>query len=240
MIISGLDKLTLLDYTGKVASIVFTGGCNFRCPYCHNGEMVKYPKNNIIAVEEVYDYLKKRVSVLDGVVISGGEPLIHEDIDDFMADIKELGYAIKLDTNGSCPEHLKKVIDKGLVDYVAMDIKGAPDKYGLITGRDSDDVSLTEKIKASVEIIMSSGVDYEFRTTYVKGLHDIEDAEEIGKLIRGAKRYFVQNYKESDRILVKLDDMGGVSDISLQPFEEDELKKIRNTITQYVGDVKVR
>ncbi|MGN1117523.1 MAG: anaerobic ribonucleoside-triphosphate reductase activating protein, partial [Acutalibacteraceae bacterium] len=165
MKIYGLQKMTLLDFPGKVACTLFTGGCNFRCPFCHNARLVtELDKDEVYSEEEIFEYLRKRVGILDGVCITGGEPLMNADIADFITKVRELGYAVKLDTNGSYPETLKNLIDRGLVDYIAMDIKNTPEKYAQTIGVKKFDFT---PIKKSIEIIMQSGVPYEFRTTVV-------------------------------------------------------------------------
>jgi len=198
MIIKGLQKTTLLDFPGKVACTVFTAGCNFRCPFCHNASLVISPDmSDTISEEEIFAFLKKRRGILDGVCITGGEPLLQRDIEDFIKKIRELGLAVKLDTNGAYPERLRSIIDKGLVDYVAMDIKNSKEKYALTAGADVD----IEKISESVRILMESDVEYEFRTTVVRELHSPEDIQSIGEWIAGADRYFLQSFTDSGEII---------------------------------------
>ena len=200
MIIKGFAKLTLLDYPGKVACTVFTGGCNFRCPFCHNASLAVRPGEvDSIPDEEVFDLLRKRRGILDGVCITGGEPLMHgEALEAFISRVKELGYSVKLDTNGSYPERLKALIEKGLVDKVAMDIKNSPEKYGETAGIESFDMS---PILASIDILKNSGVDYEFRTTVVDELHSSDDLEKIGRMIEGAKAYYLQAFVDSGDLI---------------------------------------
>lgn len=196
---SGFQKLTLLDYPEKTACTLFTAGCNFRCPFCHNAALVTHIDNsNFFTEEYVLDYLKKRKGVLDGVCITGGEPLLHKDLPEFIKKVKELGYLIKLDTNGSYPERLQSLIDDGLIDYVAMDIKNAHEKY-LVTADCGDD-ELQNVIK-SVEILKQNKIDYEFRTTVVKEYHDAEDIKKIAEWIRGADKYFLQNFIDSGDLI---------------------------------------
>lgn len=235
MIIGGFEKLTLLDYKGKVAGIIFTGGCNFRCPYCHNGDIVTNIYNNEFDIEEITSYLKKRKNILDGVVISGGEPLIHSDIEELIAPIKELGYSVKLDTNGTYPERLKALIEKKYLDYIAMDIKGPVNKYALITGITANHIevkNLSGKIHNSIELIMGSGIDYEFRTTYVKGLHTTEDFENTGRLIKGADNYYIQNFRQCENVLDKSN--------TFESFSNEELFTIKSIIEKYVKNVYIR
>lgn len=196
---SGFQKLTLLDYPEKTACTLFTAGCNFRCPFCHNAALVTHIDNsNFFTEEYVLDYLKKRKGVLDGVCITGGEPLLHKDLPEFIKKVKALGYLIKLDTNGSYPERLQSLIDDGLIDYVAMDIKNTHEKY-LATADCSDD-ELQNVIK-SVEILKQNKIDYEFRTTVVKEYHDAEDIKKIAEWIRGADKYFLQNFIDSGDLI---------------------------------------
>lgn len=199
MIIQGLQKLTLLDYPGKVACTVFTAGCNFRCPFCHNASLVvdtlKYPK---IEEEKVLSFLKKRQGILDGVCITGGEPLIQQDIRAFMEQVKKLGYLIKLDTNGSFPERIIELAEAGLVDYVAMDIKNAPEKYAMTIGVDEYDLAPVER---SIAYLKSGVVPYEFRTTVVREFHQKSDFLAIGKWLAGAEQYFLQDFVDSGELI---------------------------------------
>lgn len=198
MLIGGIQKMTMLDYPGKVACTIFTYGCNFRCPFCHNATLV-IDKADLISKEEVLAYLNKRKGILDGVVVTGGEPLLQNDIIDFLRELKETGLLVKLDTNGSYPEKLKEVIDLGLVDYVAMDIKNCKEKYSMTVGAKID----IEKIEKSVKILMEGRVDYEFRTTVVKELHNTEDFTKIAAWLKGAKRLFLQPFKDSENLIEK-------------------------------------
>ncbi|MDD7740917.1 MAG: anaerobic ribonucleoside-triphosphate reductase activating protein [Fusicatenibacter sp.] len=199
MKIHGFQKLTLLDYPGKVACTVFTGGCNFRCPFCHNGNLVQYPQlEPLIDEEEVFFVLNKRKGILDGVCVTGGEPTLDEGLTSFVRKVKEMGFLVKLDTNGYRPEVLKSLVKQGLLDYVAMDIKNAPARYGETAGVTSIDLL---KINESVEFLKSGAVDYEFRTTVTRELHGKAEFEAIGKWLAGAKRYFLQNYRESEQVI---------------------------------------
>ena len=197
MLIHGLQKMTLLDYPGYVACTVFLNGCDFRCPYCHNFELVDGTAKALMDDEEFFAFLGKRKGLLDGVCISGGEPLLHKDIDDFIRRIGEMGYKVKLDTNGYHPDMLKKLIDEGLLDYIAMDIKNSFAKYAVTTGAPNIDTSI---IKKSISIIMNSGVDYEFRTTVAGGLHQADDFEQIGAMIPDAKAYYLQQFTMRDTV----------------------------------------
>ncbi len=199
MNIQGLQKLTLLDYPEKVACTIFTAGCNFRCPFCHNASLVTHIdlKKNI-SVEQILDFLKKRWRVLDGVCISGGEPLLQPELEDFIRRIKEIGYHVKLDTNGSNSRLLRRLTEQKLVDYVAMDIKNAPGKYGITIG--IEDYNMDE-IFRSVEFLLSGTIPYEFRTTIVREFHKREDFGAIGRWIRGAERYYLQSFQDSGDLI---------------------------------------
>jgi pyruvate formate lyase activating enzyme len=191
MIIGGVEKLTLIDFPGHLAAIVFTQGCNFRCQFCYNPLLVmpigdiklRYQKDHSLVPEsDLFAFLESRRGKLDGVVVTGGEPTLHQDLPEFLASIRALGYHIKLDTNGTNPEMLEKVLQQVLVDYLAMDIKAPLDKYEQVV----DCAVNTDNILKSIEIIKNSGLPYEFRTTLVPGLHTLEDIEAMGKLIKGA------------------------------------------------------
>ncbi len=229
MRIAGLQKLTLLDYPGMVACTVFTGGCDFRCPFCHNAPLV-LPERlaEDSSEEEVLTLLKKRQGVLDGVAVTGGEPLIHDDIDAFLEKIKNLGYKIKLDTNGSYPARLKRIVAAGLVDRVAMDIKNSPRDYGKTVGVPNFDLAPVEESK---NFLMENGVEYEFRTTVVKGLHTKESLVKAAQWIAGAREYYLQQFKDS----------GDVIDIAgLGPFDEKEMNSLCQAVKEYVPSAKVR
>ncbi len=204
MLILGLNKTTLLDYPGRVAATIFTGGCNFRCPFCQNGGLVLEPSlQDVYPEEEVLAFLKKRINVLKGVCVSGGEPTLHADLPEFIEKIKELGYQVKLDTNGYAPQVLKGLIHNGLIDYVAMDIKNSQEKYAATIGLDGElqNAFSMDRVCESVEILRSTGIDHEFRTTVVRELHTKEDILKIGEWIKGCPRYYLQQFKESDNII---------------------------------------
>lgn len=223
---AGIQKLTLLDYPGKVACIVFTKGCNFRCPFCHNASLVEGGEGPLISDTEVLSFLSKRMGVLEGICISGGEPLLQKDIADFMGKVKKLGYSVKLDTNGSNPEMLEQLIKDGLVDYVAMDIKNSLENYDKTCGV-SVDIS---KIQKSIEILKTSGIDYEFRTTVVNELHTVSDIEEIGKMLSGDSKYFLQSFVDSGDILCS-----GMSQI-----DEKTIKKMEEKAREYLPNAVLR
>ena len=227
MLIKGFQKLTLLDYPGKTACTVFTGGCNYRCPFCHNAGLVTKMDTEIIPEGEVFAHLKKRQGILDGVAISGGEPLLQGDIEEFLSQIKELGYKIKLDTNGSFPEKLKLIIDKGLCDYVAMDIKNSKERYPETIGIDKFDISLMEK---SVDILMSSDVEFEFRTTVTKNFHTIKDIENIGEWVKGVKNFYLQNFVDS----------GNLIDSNVEGVSKEEMQEMLVAIRKYVPTAEIR
>ena len=228
MYINGFQKLTILDYPGKVACIVFTPGCNFRCPCCHNAALVTHiDKDTYIDEEEVLSYLKKRQGILDGVVITGGEPLLQDGIEEFIGKIKDLGYAIKLDTNGSFPEKLISLVEKGLVDYVAMDIKNSKAKYMATIGVNNIDMASIEK---SVDFLLQNKVDYEFRTTIVDGFHTVDDIQDIVVWIKGAHKYFLQNFVDS----------GDLIEAGLSPVSVDMLKEMKKKATEFVPCVEIR
>ena len=223
MNVQGFQKLTLLDFPQKTACTIFTGGCNLRCPFCHNATLVQKPMENNNQTDFVLDYLKKRVGILDGVCITGGEPLLQPDLKDFIKKIKELGFKVKLDTNGALPQRLQEVID--LVDYMAMDIKAGFSNYKKATGSDIDQ-SAFEK---SIYIIRNSGIDHEFRTTIVKGIHTIKDFTEIGELLQGEKKYFLQGFVDSGNLIE-----GG------EAFSKEEMLEFLNEIKKYIPEAELR
>lgn len=227
MLIKGFQKLTLLDYPGKTACTVFTGGCNYRCPFCHNAGLVTKLDTKIIPESEVFGHLEKRQGILDGVAISGGEPLLQGDIEEFLQKIKELGYSIKLDTNGSFPDKLQSIIDRGLCDYVAMDIKNSKERYNETIGISNFDISLMEK---SIEILMNSDVDFEFRTTVTKNFHTIEDIEKIGEWIKGVEKYYLQNFVDS----------GNLIDCNVEGVSKTEMYEMLEVIKKYVPTAEIR
>lgn len=222
-----INKFSLLDYPGKVSCILYTRGCNFRCPYCHNGLTLLENNTDFVPFDEVLSFLKKRVGVLDGVVISGGEPTLMPDLVDKIKAIKELGYLIKLDTNGTNPELLKSLIDQKLIDYVAMDIKAPLNKYGKVVNNPNVNV---DKINESIEILKSDVIDYEFRTTLVSELINELDVLAIGRMLKGAKRLYLQQYKLSDGVINK----------NLHHVDEDLANKFRNILLEYVDLVELR
>lgn len=199
MVIQGLQKLTLLDYPGKVACTVFTAGCNFRCPFCHNASLVTDTSKNVdIPEEEIFKFLEKRRGILNGVCVTGGEPLLQQDIETFLKKIKDMGYAVKLDTNGSFPDKLQRLVEAGLVDYVAMDIKNSQEHYGKTIGIEDYDLG---EIHRSVQYLLSGVVPYEFRTTVVQEFHQRSDFASIRRWIRGAEHYYLQQFVDSGDVI---------------------------------------
>lgn len=228
--ISGLERTSLLDYPGKISAVIFTHGCNLRCPYCHNPELVveKFSRKTGITQKDLFDFLRKRKDKLDGVVITGGEPLIHSDLEKLIEKIKSMGYLVKLDSNGTQPSKLKKLLDQNLLDYIAMDVKYPKSDYF----KSSTKQNFSERIQKSINLIMNSGIDYEFRTTYVKGLHDYDSVEKIGKMIKGAKRYYIQNFRPGTTLDPTLS--------SQNSFSKQELQKIKRIMKKYVKKVYIR
>jgi len=244
MQIAGIQKMTLVDFPNRVAATVFTRGCNFRCPFCHNPELVIPEQYSpLLEEQEIFNFLERRYGKLTGLCITGGEPLLQPDIETFIPHMKALGFDIKLDTNGSFPDKLERLIKAGDLDYIAMDIKSSLSKYSTTTGchsrgggnlkisnRVGDDI-LQSKIKKSIQSIMSSGVDYEFRTTICHPLHEVKDFEEIGQLIKGAKKYFIQNFVRSKHI---------DEHQKFEPFGDKELKEVQKIMAGYVKEARVR
>lgn len=229
MFIGGLQKTSLIDYPEKIAAIVFTQGCNFRCPYCHNPELVKKELfNQNISEKEIFDFLENKKGKLDAVSITGGEPTLQIDLYDFIKKIKSMGFAVKLDTNGSNFEVLKKLIDEKLVDYIAMDIKAPLEKYEEVVRMKIN----LEKIKKSIELIINSDIESEFRTTIVKSLLNFEDFEKIGELVKGASYYVVQKFVKSKAIDENV--------FNFEMYDDEEYEKIKNIMSKYIDRVEIR
>ncbi len=221
MIFGGFQKLTLLDFPGLVACILFTKGCNFLCPFCHNAPLVnKLREADNIPEDEILGFLKKRQGVLEGVCITGGEPLLHPELKSFIIKVKELGYKVKLDTNGTFPEKLSELISEGLLDYVAMDIKNSFPKYSMTAGVENADIINIEK---SIELLLSGSVPYEFRTTVTRELHTVQDIESIAQRIAGAEKYFIQNFIDS----------GNTVAAGLSPVDGDIIEEMRSVGAKY-------
>ncbi len=224
----GLRKMTLLDYPGKVACTVFTDKCNFACPFCHNASLVRgEEKDMALSFDETVEFLDSRRKLLDGVCVTGGEPLLHPDIDKLLVEIKNRDLAVKVDTNGSFPARLKELVSEGLVDYVAMDIKSSPERYEVLCGR----AGMLDKVRESVEYLLGGKVDYEFRTTVVAELHKAEDFIAIGKWIAGAKRYYLQSFVDSGDIL---------SQEKFSAMDEDNLRYCLNLVREFIPGAELR
>jgi len=226
MIIGGFQKFSLLDYPDKIAAIVFTHGCNFRCPYCHNPELI-HGSSTQVPPDFIIDFLKTRTGKLDGVVITGGEPTIHKDLPEFIDQIKALGFLIKLDTNGTNPGMVEKLVQNKRLDYIAMDIKAPLEKYEEITNTNAN----TEDIKKSIALIKHSGIDHEFRTTIVKDQLVLSDFEQIGKLI-GNSRYYLQKFSPSKHL--------DPTYLEKCSYEDDELLRFKVILENYTDKCFLR
>jgi len=227
MKIAGLVRSSLIDYPGKVAAVVFTQGCNFRCGFCHNPDLISMENEALhIDTSEVIAFLRTRIGKLDGVVITGGEPLVQADIEEFIREIKSLGFVVKLDTNGSNPDRLMALIESKMIDYIAMDIKGSLARYGEICSYLN-----TKVIQRSIKIIMHSGLPYEFRTTVLPAFHKASDFVEIGVLIQGAPLYTIQGFRRQ----ITLDPALATADT----FAASELDVLAETISPYVQKVVI-
>ena len=227
MKIYGLQKMILLDFPQHVACTVFLGGCDFRCPFCHNFELADGTAQPLMEEAELLDFLKKRRGLLDGVAFTGGEPCLHRDLPELLEKVRELGFSVKLDSNGYHPALLETILDRGLADYVAMDIKNSPAKYAVTGGVDRINM---DTIRESIALIMNEAPDYEFRTTVVREFHEESDFEEIGRLISGARRYFLQSFTDRDTV-----PYGNLS----APAKED-LEKYAQIVRRFVPDVTIR
>ena len=227
MLINGFQKMTLLDFPGKVACTVFLGGCNFRCPFCHNAGLVLGSNPESYKEEEILSYLEKRKGLLDGVCITGGEPTLRPDLLPFIEKVKALGFAVKLDTNGTNPALLKELLDNALVDYVAMDIKNSFEKYPETCGLD---VMELDSIKESIALLIGGKADFEFRTTVVSPLHTPEDIEALAKEISGAEKYFIQNFVDSGELL------GG----GMTALPRETLDQMLTTARKYIPETQLR
>jgi pyruvate formate lyase activating enzyme len=228
MNIQGFQKLTLLDYPDHMACTVFTGGCNMRCPFCHNASLVLRPgENPAFFEEEIYAFLKKRQGVLDGVAITGGEPLLQHGLEEFIMRVRELGFAVKLDTNGSYPDRLAALIDKGLLDYIAMDIKNSREKYALTVGVPHFDIA---PIEESVALLRSAGVPFEFRTTVVRELHSALDIEDMGVWLPGDHLHYLQGFIDS----------GDLIKGPLSGYDKNQMQDLVNVLKAYVPKAQLR
>ena len=227
MKIYGLQKMTLLDYPSKVAATVFLGGCDFSCPFCHNYEIVDGSATPLMDEAELFSFLKKRKGLLDGIVITGGEPCLYKQLPDFAKKIKELGFLVKLDTNGYHPDMVEELLSQRLIDYIAMDIKNSPAKYAQTSGLKNIDIDIISK---SISLIMNSNIPYEFRTTTVAEFHKNEDFEEIGKWIQSAKAYYLQQFTTRDT----------VPDKALTAPSETDMMLFLKTVQKYVPAAELR
>lgn len=228
MIFNGFQKMTLLDFPGRVAATLFLGGCNLRCPFCHNASLVLDGKSREEYEDaEILSYLEKRRGLLDGVCVTGGEPLLRRELPDFLKKVRALGYAVKLDTNGTMPDRLEALLREGLLDYVAMDVKNALSRYGDAVGIPNFDVTPVER---SIDLLLSGAVDYEFRTTVVKELHTVEDIAALAERIRGARRYFLQGFVDSGDLLSQ--DLSAVS--------KETMEKMRDAARVFVPSAETR
>jgi len=214
--LGGLQETSLLDYPGKICAIVWTVGCNFRCPFCYNLDMV-YGNTDLVPVDHVLSFLDDRVGKLDALSITGGEPLLHEDIGLFMKEVKDRGFLVKVDTNGTFPDRLEELLNADLVDYVSMDVKAPIDKYDSLAGVHVD----IEKVKKSIELIMEKAADYEFKTTMIPGLLEKEDVKQVASLIKGAKRYYLQQFKK-DVTVINQDLLSDTTPFTPADFNEME------------------
>lgn len=227
MHIHGLQKLAMVDYPGKLAATVFTGGCNLRCPFCHNALLVtRLAETPEIPEQEVLDFLASRRGLLDGVVLTGGEPLLQPDAADFLRKVRELGFAVKLDTNGTDPDMLEALAQERLLDYVAMDIKNSPDRYAETCGG----VDLLGPVKRSAALLMEGAVDYEFRTTVCAPLHTSEEMAGIGRWLKGAKRYFLQPFVDSGELVGS----------GVKPLTKEEIEALRDSVLPDITSTQIR
>ncbi len=227
--IGGLKKTSLLDYPDKISAIVFTQGCNFNCGYCHNPQLLNFQSKNDISQDVFFDFLEKRKGKLDGVVITGGEPTLQKDLKSFIQKIKAMNFLIKLDTNGTNPEVVKDLLKENLIDYIAMDIKAPLDKYSKVVCKNID----TANIKECVDIIINSNIEYEFRTTVLPSLISINDFDDIGKLINGAKKYYLQKF-------VVQSDINDNTLVNENNYTDSEFEQIKSIMKKYVKFAEVR
>lgn len=263
MRICGVQKTTLLDYPGHVAATVFTGGCNFRCPFCHNAGLVlgfeeqgygektqgmissqgHMEKESVskhrehMKVDEVLAYLQKRKGILEGVCITGGEPTLQSDLEDFIRKVKELGYLVKLDTNGYRPGVLKELLESGLLDYVAMDIKASRENYGNVAGVTGFDIA---SIEESVKLLKGSDIPYEFRTTVVKGIHTLEEFETIGEWLAGCRAYYLQGFQENENLLYNISVEKNKQIEDYRAYSKEEMEQMAELARKYIDKVVLR
>lgn len=229
MLFYGLQKMTLLDFPGKVACTLFTGGCNFRCPFCHNALLVTEFRREDASMteEEVLAFLSSRKGRLDGICVTGGEPLMQPDLPDFLQQVKDLGFAVKLDTNGSFPDRLEEILARHLADYIAVDLKNCREKVAATVGLPAFDFAAYEK---SIRLLRESGVDYEFRTTVVREYHTVEDIAAAARWIEGAPRYFLQSFVDSGHLIGE----------GLHAVPKTEMLEMQAAAAPFVGEVALR
>ncbi len=229
MLIGGLQKFSLIDFPEKISALIFTQGCPFLCHFCHNPNLVLNSMfTPLIDENDLFSFLKKRQNQLDGIVITGGEPTIQKDLIEFIKKIKNLNYQVKLDTNGINPDVIQKLLEENLIDYIAMDIKAPLEKYNLVTQKDID----LNLIKKSINIIVSSNIKYEFRSTLVKNLHELEDIEKMSKLIKNSNLYILQKFVSKITLNPKFS--------NYSPFSEDEMLLMKNITQKYVKKCLIR
>ncbi len=226
MLINGIQKLTLLDFPGKCACTVFLAGCNLRCPFCHNAALVTGHAPVAMEADEFFAFLKKRKGLLDGVCVTGGEPTLRPDLPDFLKKIKEAGYLTKLDTNGTNPRMLRRLLDENLVDYVAMDIKSSPERYAATCGG----IDVLPLVRESAALLLEGRVDYEFRTTCAKPFQDEQAMESIGKWLSGARQYYLQNFVDS----------GDLVGTGVSEFNKEEMEALRQAVLPYIPNTRIR
>lgn len=228
MYFCGINKTTLLDYPGHVAATVFTGGCNMRCPFCQNSSLVLDPVGQpTVSQREVLDFLEKRKGILEGVCITGGEPTLQEGLEEFIRRVRELGCLVKLDTNGYRPQALRRLLEEGLLDYVAVDIKASRERYGVACGLPDVKLPLIEE---SVELLKHSSIDYEFRTTVVRGIHSPEEFTAIGQWLQGCRAYYLQSYRDSEEVMQP----------GFGAYGRQELEEMRRRAAKYIPRTELR
>ncbi len=229
MKIAGLQKTSLIDYPDQIATVIFTQGCNLRCPYCHNPELIPEPKQeeDYLVPEQIWSFLADRRELIDGVVITGGEPTLQSNLQSTLEQINQLGLKVKLDTNGSRPKTLKKLLTENLINYIAMDIKAPLNNYSQFNGQE-----LTKTIKSSIELIKQSTVQYEFRTTVVPTIHDSEAVDKIGKLINGSNQHYIQNFRPKNTLNHEF--------LEIKEFPPSKLKEFKEILLDYVQEVSIR
>jgi len=234
MRIHGLNKLTLLDFPGRMACLVFTGACNYRCPFCHNASLVLNPDSQpLISEGDIFAFLQSRKGILEGVCISGGEPTLQADLAEFIRKVKALDFQVKLDTNGSRPGILKSLLDEGLLDYVSMDIKNSPEKYLETIGFPGSYNMTIDSVRQSAELLIQSSIPYEFRTTVVRELHSEEDLLTIGKWLKGARSYYLQSFRDSETLV-------GAALGQFHAYEPEQMRAFRDLLEPYFKTVDIR